>query len=233
MVWGLTPHKIHSLVGCSSEIGKNNSKRNALKTGLSAKTILPEQDDNSDQQVIEERWRNDCHPKGVWEEKLIRDLSFLDRKDAILEKLERAEFSALEEAAGDVFGVFDGDLKLPIDGLDLPVQRGWVCERLTVRATSSEDRARTNTAREQRFNQGAPVPGFQSANANNENGRSLEVQAELGSAMDRILRYRTAIRRERFKNVQALHAAQAQRREREREERERKEGEKGKKSVDS
>ncbi len=203
--------------GPTTKSGKDTSKLNALKTGLAAQSVLPKHEDSPDPKLIEEGWRKEYDPKGIWEEKLIRDLIFLDRKDAILQRVEENEVATFE--AGDV-NIFDGDLKLPIDGIDLPIQRGWLCERLTVRATSTEDQERTNAARSQRSNDGKPLPSVLSANANKGNGRSLEFQAELGSAMDRILRYRAAIRRERFKTMQALQTAQSERRQRGKDERE-------------
>jgi hypothetical protein len=206
--------------GPASEVGRNNSKGNALKTGATAEVLLPKQDLNSAQQPTEGRWREDYQPKGVWEEKLVRDLEFLDRKDAILEKIEQQQISKLEDETGDVFGIFSADLKLPVDGMDLPVQQRWVCERLTVRATATDDGISGSAARQQLFRQGIPVPGFQSANASKNNGSSLEIQAELISEMNLVQRYRAAIPRQRFKLVDALHAAQAERRQREKEERE-------------
>lgn len=206
--------------GPTTGVGKDISKRNALKTGLTAETVLPKRDDNSVQQPTEGRWRENYQPQGVWEEKLTGELDFIDRKEEILEKLERQQISTLEDETGDVFGVFTSDLKLPVDGVDLPVQRGWVCEKLTVRATSTQDDTSATAAREPLFKLGRIVPGSQAANANKNNRSSLEIQAELVSAMSLVQRYRAAIQRQRFKLVDALHAAQTERRQREKEERE-------------
>jgi hypothetical protein len=204
--------------GPNTDRGKATSRLNALKSGLTAKTVLPGQEDNSDQQRIEERWRKDYNPKGVWEEKLIRDITFLERKDSILEQLEQLEISNLGAEAGDIFSVFDNDLKLPIDGLDLPLQRGWFCDRLIVRASSMKDSAHASGSRGPVYNQGQPVPGYQGLNAaHDDTGRHLEIQAVLGSRLDRILRYRAAITKDRYRAIEALHATQAQRREQEQE----------------
>ena len=39
MVWGLTPHKIHSLVGCSSEMGIFRQLTTTEKKGTSSETV--------------------------------------------------------------------------------------------------------------------------------------------------------------------------------------------------
>jgi hypothetical protein len=44
------------------------------------------------------------------------------------------------------------------------------------------------------------VPGYQGLNAaHNDTGRHVEIQAVLGSTLDRILRYRAAIRKDRYR----------------------------------
>ena len=42
MVWGLTPHKIHSRVGCSSEIGIYRQPQQSRRTTVSLKPICHE-----------------------------------------------------------------------------------------------------------------------------------------------------------------------------------------------
>jgi hypothetical protein len=84
-------NRSRSSTGPKTDKGKATSRLNALKTGLTAKTVLPGQEDNSNQRRIEGRWRKDYNPKGVWEEKLIRDIAFLEQKDLLLEKLEQLE----------------------------------------------------------------------------------------------------------------------------------------------
>jgi hypothetical protein len=50
---------------------------------------------------------------------------------------------------------------------------------------------------------------------NDNDGTRLEIQAELGSTLDKLRRYRTALVKERYRAMEALRVAQADRRERE------------------
>ncbi len=106
-------------------------------------------------------------------------------------------------------------LALPIEGMDLPIQQGWECERLIVRATSTKDDNRTNGLRGPTMFQGQPRPGCQSSSASHgTSGSHLEVQAFLGSTLDRIIRYRKDVDKQLYRAVEALRAAQTDRRER-------------------
>ena len=174
--------------GPKTERGKAASRFNAVKHAFTAKEDIPQNDDSAFEHDLD-RWRNYYRPQGMWENTLVRDITSLRRKRSELEKLEDEEFARFQGQLGDVDGVFDGDLRLPIEGMDLPIQRGWECERLIVRATSTKDDNRTNGSRGPAIFQGQPRPGYQSSSASHGNsGRHLEVQAFLGSTLDRIIR---------------------------------------------
>jgi len=203
--------------GPVTDQGKAASRLNALKHGFTAKTVIPDKDgDDTEYQHALTTWRNYFKPHGAWEEALVREIACLQRKDSTLETLENRELSNFAVQLGGVEGVFDTDLKLPIDGLDLPIQRGWECDRIIVRATAGKDDTLGSGQRGPGFNQGQPVPGCQVFNAAHGNtGRHIEVQAVLGSTLNRILRYRAAVKKDLYRAIEALRAAQAERRARE------------------
>src|SRR5271157_4474253 len=95
------------------------------KKTVTAKTVAPanEGDDSEFQRELE-RWREYYQPEGVWEETLVRDIARLERKEAILGALEERELARLQAELGDIDSVFNNNLKLPIDWVDLPIQRG-------------------------------------------------------------------------------------------------------------
>jgi hypothetical protein len=202
--------------GPVTDQGKTTSRLNALKHGLTSKTFMPSKGDDSDYQRELTRWRSDRKPKGAWEEALVGEIARLQRNASTLETLESRELSNFAVQQGGVEGIFNSNLKLPIDGLDLPLQRGWECDRVIVRASAGEDDTLANGNRGPAFNQGQPVPGYQVFKAAHGNtGRHIEVQAELGSTLNRILRYRAAVKKDLYRAIEALRVAQAERRERE------------------
>ncbi len=204
--------------GPKTERGKAASCRNAVKHNFTAKKDIPPNDDPAFEHDLK-RWHRYHRPQGMGETTLVRRITSLERKRSGLEKLEDEEFARFQGQLGDVDGVFASDLSLPIDGMDLPIQRGWECEKLVVRATSTKDANHTNGSRGPAIFQGLPRPGFQSSSASHGNsGRHLEVQAFLGSTLDRIIRYRKDVDKQLYRAVEALRTAQTERREREAEE---------------
>lgn len=202
--------------GPNSEEGKANSRRNAMQHSLTAKIVLPENEgDDSEFQRELERWCEYYQPEGVWEETLVRKITRLQRKDAILVALEERELAHLRAEMGEIDSVFDNNLKLPIDWVDLPIQRGWDCERVVVRATSTGGDTHSDATCGPSVNRGQLVPGYRSSKTALGNKCSrLEVEAVLGSTLDKILRYRAALSKEMYRAVEALRAAQEERRER-------------------
>jgi hypothetical protein len=195
--------------------GKATSRLNALKHRLTATIDVPASSGDDSEQPERQRWRNHYQPQGPWEEALVREIAALQKKLSRLETLENHEISKFEAQIHGVDSVFDSELKLPIEGIDLPIELGWSCERLIVRASSTEDETHLSGSRGPVLNQGQPVPGYQGTKgAHGNDGRRLEIQAELGLRLDQILRYRAALRKDLYRAVEALRAAQEDRRER-------------------
>ena len=207
--------------GPTTERGKRASSRNAGKHLLTAKVDVPDAENPDHQQALE-RWWGDFEPHTIWEEDLLSEVVSLGKQIARADKLldrETANFLAEIEGTmvGSVDGVFANKLGLPVDSLDLPIQRGFNCERLIVRASSTHDNIQVGANRGPMLDQsGQPRPGYQIRGGKNDNdGTRLEIQAELVPTLDKLRRYRTALVRERYRAMEALRVAQAERRERE------------------
>ncbi|MFZ3263214.1 MAG: hypothetical protein WA172_04390 [Terriglobales bacterium] len=209
--------------GPTTDRGKRASSGNATKHRLTAKVNGPERDPNNpDYQGTLDRWYEDYEPHTMWEEDLLSEAVSLSKQIARADKLldrETSNFLAEIEGTmiGSVDGVFASNLTLPIDALDLPIQRGFNCERLIIRASTTKDNIRVGASRGPLLDQlGQPRPGAQMREGtNNNDGTRLEIQAELGSTLDKLRRYRTALVRERYRAMEALRVAQADRLERE------------------
>ena len=208
--------------GPTTQRGKRASSGNAGKHLLTAKVDVPDADpENPDYQQALERWWTDFQPENIWEEELVREIVRqgiqISRVDKLLDR-EMANFLAEIEGTsiGSLGGVFANNLTLPIDELDLPIQRGFNCERLTVRASSTQDKIQVGANRGPMLDQsGQPKPGYQMRGGKNDNdGTRLEIQAELASTLDKLRRYRTAHVKERYRAIEALRTAQADRLER-------------------
>ena len=209
--------------GPKTDRGKRASRGNAGKHYLTGKVVVPDADpENPDYQQALERWWNDFQPQNIWEEELVRDIVRqgiqISRVDKLLDR-EMANFLAEVEGTsiGSIDGIFSNKLTLPVEALDLPIQRGFNCERLTVRASSTQDNLQVGANRGPMLDQsGQPKPGYQMRGGKNDgDGTRLEIQAELGSTLDKLRRYRTALVRERYRAMEALRVAQEDRRERE------------------
>ena len=209
--------------GPKTESGKRASRGGATKHRLTAKVIGPERDPNNpDHQRTLERWWIDFEPETIWEEELLSEVVSLGKLIARVDELlnrEMTNFAAEIDGTliGSVDGVFAGSVALPIDALDLPIQRGWNCERLIIRTSATHDKIQAGANRGPMLDQSGQLrPGYQLRSGTNDNaGKRLEVEAVLGSNLDKLRRYRTALVRERYRAMDALRVAQADRRERE------------------
>jgi len=76
-----------------------------------------------------QRLKTEHRPKGLIEKFIVEQIATLFWKLGIVESLEVRELLRRQELSGDVDGIFHGNLDLPISGDDLPLDRGWDCER--------------------------------------------------------------------------------------------------------
>ena len=116
----------------------------------------------------------------------MEDIATLLWKLQISLGLEMRELSLRQDVRDEVDGVFHGELKLPISDWDLPIDRGWDCERIVVRAVAGKDQSNSSASRGPAVVQGQVVNAFQnSGNNTSQQVGHLEVEAVLGMRLRR------------------------------------------------
>lgn len=206
-----------SSTGPRTEQGKAAASKNALKHGIFAKSIEFRSDhERAEFQRLLIQCRNELNPVGLLEEFLVDDIAIQFWKLQVTNGLEAKELLLRQEQARDPLrSIFQGDLKLPVSYRDLPVERGWDCERIVVRAVAGEDASNSRSSQGPVVCQGVPSNATQKTGHNNteQEARHLEVEAVLGNALDKIVRYQAAVKRDLYKAIRTLRSLQAERRE--------------------
>lgn len=203
--------------GPQTEQGKANVRYNALQHGILARRVVLKTDE--ERAEFHELSRS-CHeewcPKGSEEKFYTEEIVILYWKLQITEGLETRELSRRQELSGNVDGVFRKSLYLPINDFDLPLDRGWDCERLVVRAVSGKTEGSS-------FASGGPplvenqLPTTHRKSSNRHTGETghLELEAVMASSLTSLTRYRSPLKRELYRAFETLRAVQSERRERE------------------
>jgi hypothetical protein len=220
-------HNAQSSTGPRSGHGKSNSSHNALRHGILAKRVVLEtHEERVEFRKLFEHYENYYRPEGPLEEFLVADIVLLSWKLGISEGLVMRELSLRQDVPDQLGSVFHGDLDLPISESDLPIDRGWECERIVVRAVSGKDESSSNASRGPAVVQDKVVKEFQnSGNHTSQKVGHLEVEAVMGNSLEKLSRYQSALRRDLYRAVEMLRTVQADRRKR-RERRKRHEREK-------
>ena len=105
-----------------------------------------------------------------------------------------------------------------VRGLHLfSLDRGWDCKRIVVRAVAGKDESDSSTSRGPAVWQNQVISAVQkSGNHNTKEAGHLEVDAVLGSSLEKMSRYRSALMRDFYRGIEMLRVLQAERRKRER-----------------
>ena len=115
----------HSSTGPRSDHGKSNSSKNAVRHGILARNVILEShEQRSEYLKLWERCKKEHSPKGLSEKLLVEEITILLWKLGILEPLVVRELLRRQELSDDVGSIFHKDLELPINGYDLPLDRG-------------------------------------------------------------------------------------------------------------
>jgi hypothetical protein len=209
-----------SSTGPRTERGKSNSSHNALRHGILARKLLLEtHEQRAEFRELRHACKKEFSPEGLLEKFLVEEITAIFWKLGITEGLQAKELLRREELS-DCMGsdgldnIFHKDLELPIDGHDLPLNRGWDCERLVVRAVSGEDTTNSSASRGPAVVKGQVVNAFQnSQNSNSQRAGHLEFEAVLGNSLSNMTRYQSALKRDFYKATETLRKIQAERRE--------------------
>jgi hypothetical protein len=205
-----------SSTGPRTEPGKSNACLNALKHGILATRVVFKTDkEKTNFQEVFRRCYEHWRPQGAEEKFQTEEIAILRWKLGLTEVMETSELLRRQELSGKVDGVFHKSLHLPINDVDLPLASGWDCERLVVRAVAGENEVGSNASRRPVVIQNQIQPSWHAVKSQaNKTGR-LEVEAVLASSLANITRYRSGLKRDLYKAIDMLRAAQKERRERE------------------
>ena len=204
-----------SSTGPRTERGKSNSSHNALRHGILARKLLLEtHEQRAEFRELRHACKKEFSPKGLLERFFMDEIAIIFWKLGITEALQAQELLRRQELADDVGSIFHNDLKLPISGHDLPLDRGWDCERLVVRAVSGEDTSNSSASRGPAVVQNQVINAFQnSQNSNRQEVGHLEFEAVLGNSLANMTRYQSALKRDLYRAIETLRKIQAERRE--------------------
>jgi hypothetical protein len=195
------------------ERGKSTSSHNATRHGILTRKVTLNEDEKKEYQRVRRAWKKYFHPRGELERFLVEEVTQTSWKLGITEGLETAELSRRQDVRDEIDGVFHGQFKLPVSDWDLPVDRGWDCERIVVRALAGNDEKNSNTWRGPGVVQNQVVPAIEkSYDSHKREAGHLEVQAVLGSSLATMTRYRSALKRDFYSAIDRLRVAQAERR---------------------
>lgn len=202
--------------GPVTEKGKSRTCHNALRHGILTRRVTLNTEDEQEYQAAWQSWDEYYHPIGQLEQFLVEEVANIAWKLGIVESLETRELLRRQDVRDGVDAVFHSELKLPISDWDLPIDRGWDCERIVVRALAGDDTGNSNASRAPGVWQGQVVNAVRnSQNSHHQTGGRLEVQAVLGSCLDTMTRYRAALKRDLYRAIETLRTVQAERREKE------------------
>ena len=205
-----------SSTGPRTKQGKSNSSHNALRHGILArKVVLDTHEQRAEYRELRHACKTEFSPEGLLEKFLVEEIATLFWKLGITEGLQAQQLLLRQELSDDVGSIFHKDLELPISGYDLPLNRGWDCERLVVRAVSGKDTSYSSASRGPAVVQGQVINAFQnSQNSNSQNTGHLEFEAVLGNSLANMTRYQSALKRDLYRAIETLRKIQAERRER-------------------
>ena len=203
-----------SSTGPRTERGKQNANQNARRHGILAKKIAFETDEErAEFHALAESCIAEFNPEGLVQEVLVEEITTCLWKIQIAVGLEVRELSSRHNLRDRIRGVFHGDVELPIDAEAYPLDRGWDCDRLIVRAVAGQNVDNSSSSRGPAIVQNQTVRDYQSTQSSDSHNRGhLEVEAVLGNALTNITRYESGFKHDFYKAIEILRALQAKKR---------------------
>lgn len=204
-----------SSTGPSTKQGKSNSSHNALRHGILArKVVLDTHEQRAEFRELRHACKKEFCPEGMLEKFFVEEIAIIFWKLGITEGLQAQELLRRQELSDDVGSIFHKNLELPISGHDLPLDRGWDCQRLVVRAVSGNDTSHSSASRGPAVVQGQVIKAFQnSQNSDSQEAGHLEFEAVLGNSLENVTRYQSGLKRELYRAIEMLRKIQAERKE--------------------
>jgi hypothetical protein len=179
--------------------------------------VLETVEERAEFQRLFQRCQDDFCPEGLLEEVFMDEIAITLWKLRLTIGLETKELSRRQEDAEDqIDDVFSSDLELPISASDLPLAKSWDCERIIVRAVAGKDEISSSGSRGPTIYEGTVLNLLQkSNNHNSQEAGHLEVEAVLGSSLDKLTRYQSTQKRDLYRAIEMLRSLQTERVERE------------------
>jgi len=209
-----------SSTGPKTDRGKAHSRNSAFRHGILARNvILDTHEQRAEYRALRRYCKTELHPKGLLERFFVEEITNIFWKLGITERLEIQELMRRQElsdglGSDGLDNIFSNSLKLPISASDLPLARGWDCERMVVRALAGQDQCGSNATSGPGVVGGQVVNAFKtSRNNNHQQVDHLEIEAVMGSALETLTRYQTKLKRDLYRAIETLRKMQAERRE--------------------
>jgi hypothetical protein len=208
--------KAKASTGPRSDRGKSNSSQNALQHSILAKKVVfPTDEERTAFKSLLQSCNAEFAPEGFLEHLLVEEIVTDVWKIQIAIGFETRELSARDDVRDQVDGVFHSNLKLPISDWDLPIDKSWECERIVVRAVAGTDTSRSSASRGPAVFQNQVINAVQKLqNHNSQEAGQLEVEAVLGSSLEKMIRYQSALKRDLYRAIETLRNVKAEKRER-------------------
>jgi len=203
--------------GPKTDEGKDQSKMNALKHGLTTRQMhFASDEEEREFMVLRDRVRAERQPRGIEEEILVEEIASTSHKLRITLSMETKELVQLQKCdSNQVHKLFTSKPILPIDSWQLPLFGGWACERLLVRAASGKGNEGTtgeSTPRVGRQPSGAMLRLSQDeSRTGNSDETRLEINAVLENALSRVTRYQRGLKSDLYRAIEMLNTLQARR----------------------
>jgi hypothetical protein len=195
--------------GPKTERGKSNSSKNSLRHGLLTRNLkLETHAQRKELRRLKRRRRKDLRPEGLIQDFLVEEITTLLWKLGIVEPLLVHELLRRQELSENALGCsfLGNDLELPTDNYKLPVDRGWDCERLVVRAVSVQDHRSSQALSSPAINpQNQFIPGAKNLHdSGSQNNANLLIEAVVGNALNNLTRYQAKIKRDLYIAIDRL-----------------------------
>jgi hypothetical protein len=203
-----------SSTGPTTQRGKSNSGHNSLRHGLLARKMVFQSDAQKSRfHDVLNQCSTDLAPKGIIEELLVQDIATLLWKISLAEKLVTEELNKHQELSDDL-QVFN-HLELPISRGVLPLDGGWDCEQLIVRAVVGKEHSTSGSLSGPALMNNLLIKEMKRSNESmKDETQHFEVHAVLTKTLEKWSRYQSSMRRELYRAIEMFHEEQSKRKER-------------------
>lgn len=186
-----------------------------MRHGILAKKIAFQTDEErAEFHVLAEFCMAEFSPVGFLQEVLVEEIATNLWKMQIAVGFETRELFSRPNLRDRMRGVFHGEVELPIDAEAFPLDCGWDCDRVIVRATTDQGVDNSNASRGPAIVQNQIVRDYENTQRiNSQNQGHLELEVVLGNALKNITRYQSGLKRDLYKAIETLRALQAEQRE--------------------